>query len=128
MNIPLVIANLLCLLAFGAHTFIGDKEMRSLEPEETEGDKRQFWTQARAGWHMVSFDLLFATIALSLINLSDWIKDETFLLQILMIYFIGYGVFWLMGLLISKSFPKNLLKLGQWALLWGIAALVWWGI
>ena len=36
MNIPLVIANLLCLLAFGAHTFIGDKEMRSLEPEEAE--------------------------------------------------------------------------------------------
>ncbi|MEM8891875.1 MAG: hypothetical protein AAGD28_28105 [Bacteroidota bacterium] len=128
MSIPLVIANLLCLLAFGAHTFIGDKEMRSLEPEEAEGAKRQFWTQARAGWHMVSFDLLFATIALALINFNDWIKDETFLLQILMIYFIGYGVFWLMGLLISKSFLKNYLKLGQWALLWVIAALVWWGI
>ena len=128
MNIPLVIANLLCLIAFGAHTFVGDKEIRSLEPEEADGDKRQFWTQARAGWHMVSFDLLFATIALALVNLSDWIKDETFLLQILMIYFIGYGVFWLMGILISKPFSKNYLKLGQWALLWGIAALVWWGI
>lgn len=93
MSIPILIANILTLLAFVIHTFVGDRELKINEPtEETDGNfqKREKWTMARCGWHWVSFDLLFATIGLALINFTDYFDNEKTLLQILTIYFLGY--------------------------------------
>ena len=129
MNIFLLIANLLTLLAFFVHTFIGDKEIRMIEPQaDTEDKKRMIWTMARCGWHWISFDLLFASILLGMINFSDFLEAEKTILQLLVIYFGGYAIAWLIGILISKSFPKNYLQLGQWMLLLGIGALIFWGM
>lgn len=128
MSIPLLIANALTILAFLIHTFVGDKEIRILEPKadsENYLDKREKWTMARCGWHWVSFDLLFAGIGLSLINFTDHFQDERTILQLLALYFFGYGVFWLITILISKSFPQNFLKLGQWILLFLISGLIY---
>ena len=33
MNIPILIANILTLLAFVIHTFVGDKELKIIEPK-----------------------------------------------------------------------------------------------
>ncbi|WP_428742157.1 hypothetical protein [Tenacibaculum sp.] len=129
MNIPILIANILTLLAFLIHTFMGDKELKIIEPEDNQTYlKREKWTMARSGWHWISFDLLFASIGLGLINFTDYLENETQLLQLLAIYFFGYGVAWLIGITISKKFPKNYLKLGQWMLLWLISGLIYWGI
>ena len=131
MNIPILIANILTLLAFFAHTFVGDKELQLIEPK-TEHDKafiqQEKWTMARCGWHWISFDLLFATIGLGIINFTDYFEQEILLLQVLAVYFLGYGIVWLIGIAISKSFPNNYLKLGQWGLLWLISGLIFWGI
>ena len=52
MNISILIANILTTLAFFAHTFIGDKELKIIEPgAETSNylEKREKWTMARCG-------------------------------------------------------------------------------
>lgn len=130
MNLAILTANILTLLAFVVHTFIGDKELKINEPT-TENDenfqKREKWTMARCGWHWVSFDLLFATITLGLINFTNYFKNEETLLQLLSVYFLGYAIVWTLIIVISKQFPKNYLKLGQWVLLLLISGLIYLG-
>lgn len=131
MNIAILSANILTLFAFVLHTFVGDKELKVNEPSETMEDKilkREKWTMARCGWHWISFDLLFASIGLALINFTDFFDNEKTLLQLLTIYFLGYALVWVVTIAISKQFPKNYLKLGQWILLLLISGLIYFGI
>ena len=131
MNIPILTANILTLLAFVIHTFVGDKELKVIAPAQGNDEdyqKREKWTMARCGWHWISFDLLFATIGLGLINFTDHFENEKTLLQILTIYFFGYAVVWAFIIEISKQFPNNYLKLGQWILLMLISGLIYLGI
>lgn len=130
MVTTILIANILTFLAFILHTFVGDKELKINEPNEGADEdfqRREKWTVARCGWHWVSLDLLFATIGLALINFTNYFDNEKTLLQILTIYFLGYAVFWIVTIVISKQFPKNYLKLGQWMLLLIISGLVYLG-
>jgi len=130
MNIPILIANILTFLAFVIHTFVGDKELKVNEPtEETDKNsrKRGTWTMARCGWHWISFDLLFATIGLGLINFTNFFDNENLLLKILSVYFLGYATVWALTIAISKQFPKNFLRLGQWILLIVISGLIYYG-
>ncbi|MCK4890254.1 MAG: hypothetical protein KAS97_10010 [Candidatus Aminicenantes bacterium] len=131
MNIPILAANILTLLAFFIHTFMGDKELKIIQPNtdaENWSNKQEKWTMARCGWHWISFDLLFASIGLGLINFTDFFENENTLLQILSIYFLGYAIVWAFTIVISKQFPKNYLKLGQWILLLIISGLIFYGI
>ena len=130
MNIPILIANILTLLAFVIHTFVGDKELKIIEPTQgsDEDFKREKWTMARCGWHWISFDLLFATIGLGLINFTNYFENEKTLLQILTVYFLGYAAVWALTIAVSKPFSKNYLKLGQWMLLLLISGLIYSGI
>ncbi len=127
MSNLILTANVLTFLAFVVHTFVGDKEIKELEPSESEEyslKKTEKWTMARCGWHWVSFDLLFASIGLGIINFTDYLHNEKSLLQILSIYFSGYAISWFLIILISKRFSNNFLKLGQWILLVVIAILI----
>ena len=131
MNIPILISNILTFLAFVIHTFVGDRELKIIEPmDETDENfqKRGTWTMARCGWHWISFDLLFATIGLLLVNVGYFRFVETIILELLAIYFLGYAVVWALTIAISKKFPKNYLKLGQWILLLLISGLIYYGI
>jgi drug/metabolite transporter (DMT)-like permease len=82
---------------------------------------------ARCGWHWVSFDLLFATLGLGLVNFTEFFDNEKTLLQIISVYFLGYAIVWALTISISKAFPKNYLKLGQWMLLLLISGLIYLG-
>lgn len=128
MSIPVLIANILTLLAFFIHTFMGDRELKIIQPSAEMDDwaaKQEKWTMARCGWHWISFDLLFASIGLALINFTDFFDNEKTLLQILSLYFLGYSIAWSFTILISKQFPKNYLRLGQWILLFVISGLIY---
>ena len=130
MNLFLVLANVLTAIGFFVHTFAGDKDMRFIEPNadpDPDYKKREQWTLARGGWHIVSVDLLFASLLLGLINFSDHLEAERQVLQVLAFYFLAYAIAWLIAVAISKSFPKNYLKLGQWLLLLCIAVLIYLG-
>jgi len=130
MNTPILIANIFTLLAFFIHIFIGDRELKIIQPS-TDTDnwitKQEKWTMARCGWHWISFDLLFASIGLALINFTDYFENEKTVLQILAIYFLGYAIVWALTIIISKQFPKNYMKLGQWILLLLISGLIYLG-
>lgn len=131
MNVSILLANVLTLLAFLVHTFVGDREVRSLEPESGSGkllNLRATWTMVRNGWHWVSVDLLLATVALALINFTDYFSAELLVLEVLVLCFFSYGAVWILSILISKPFPNRFLKLGQWLLLWLIAGLIYLGI
>ena len=84
MNIFILIANILTLLAFLIHALMGDKELKLIRPhfETVDYLKTEKWTMARCGWHWVSFDLLFASIGLALINFTNYFDNEKTLLQI----------------------------------------------
>lgn len=131
MNTYLIIANVLTVLAFFAHTFAGDKELGIIAVDSEDANwtkKQEKWTQARCGWHWVSFDLLMATIGLTIINFTNWITQEMFLVKLLSIYFAGYAVFWMLTLAMSRQFPKKYVKLGQWILLLAISGLLYLGV
>lgn len=126
INIPILLANILTGLAFLAHTIGGDIELTSIQPALNINnwvEKQQIWTMARCGWHWISFDLLFASIALSLINFTNYFENKKTILQLLSLYFFGYAIVWLLIILISPSFPNNFLNLGQWILLLTIGGL-----
>ncbi len=130
MNWYLIAASILTLMAFLVHTFVGDKELRVLEPERTKKMVKKetvIWTMSRCGWHWISFDLLFATLGLALITFTNILTNEVQLLQLISLYFFGYGTVWIITLAISKSFSKNFVKLGQWILLWTISGLTFLG-
>lgn len=131
MSIAISIANLLTVLAFFIHTFTGDKELGRIRPDSDSQDsdlESETWTMARCGWHWISFDLLFTSIGLGLINFTDYFANEKLLLQILSVYFFGYAIVWALTIAISKRFPYNYLKLGQWILLLVISGLIYLGI
>ena len=130
MIIPILIANILTLLAFFIHTFMGDRELKIIEPSSDTDKwitKQEKWTMARCGWHWISFDLLFASIGLALINFTDFFENEKMFLQILAVYFLGYAIVWSITIFISKPFEKNFLKLGQWILLLMVSGLIYYG-
>ncbi len=130
MNTSILIANILTFLAFVIHAFIGDRELKIIQPVtdiDKWAEKQEKWTMARCGWHWISFDLIFASIGLALINFTDYFDNEKTLLQILTIYFLGYAIVWALSIVISKQFPKNYLKLGQWILLLLISGLIYFG-
>lgn len=131
MDLYILIANILTITAFFIHAFIGDKELKQIEPmyeNDEKNKKREIWTMARCGWHWVSFDLFLASIGLALINFSNFFDNEKTLLQILSVYFSGYALVFLFTIFISKKFSKNYLKLGQWILLLIICGLIFMGI
>jgi sterol desaturase/sphingolipid hydroxylase (fatty acid hydroxylase superfamily) len=131
MNALLLVANVLVLLTFIAHTFGGDIELRLIEPQ-SEGDlaykKQKSWLMARGAFHIVSADFLLATLGLSLVNFTDFFKDETFVLQVLSLYFFLYGIGFFIGILISKKIPHTFLTLWQWLLMLIISGLIYFGL
>jgi hypothetical protein len=130
ISIPILFANILTGLAFLAYTFGEDIEINSIQPAiniNNWAEKQQIWTMARCGWHWISFDLLFASIALALINFTNYFDNKNTILQLLSFYFFGYATVWLLVLFISNSFPYNFLKLGQWILLLTISGLIYYG-
>lgn len=128
MNTVLIIANVLVLFTFVIHTFGGDREYKKIEPS-LEGPERLrvFWTMGRGAFHIVSIDFLFATIGLALINFTDYFSETKLLLDLLALYFLGYGFGFFIALVISKKFPKIFFKMWQWLLMLTIAALIYWG-
>jgi hypothetical protein len=95
ISIPILFANILTGLAFLAHTFGGDIEINSIQPvinTNNWAEKQQIWTMARCGWHWISFDLLFASIALALINFTNYFDNKKTILQLLSFYFFGYAI------------------------------------
>lgn len=130
MNTFTIIANILVILTFFVHTFMGDRELSVIEPNnenDVENVKREKWTMARGAFHIVSMDFLLASVGLTLINFTDVFSNENLILKIMALYFFAYGIGFLLNVMISKQFPKNYFKLPQWILLIVISLIIYLG-
>lgn len=128
MNTILIVANVLTFFTFVIHTFGGDLEYRKIEPAPDSPKRfRIFWTMGRGAFHIVSIDFLFASIGLALINFTDYFTETKLLLNLLAFYFLGYGIAFLITIIISKKFPNNYFKMWQWLLMFANAGLTYWG-
>ncbi len=128
MNIPMVIAGALSLLAFFAHAFVGDKEYGVLKPEtEAPSKNKETWVQVRSGWHWVSVDLLLSGVVLLLMATTEIIKAKTEISLLLSIYFFVCGIVWLGTVLLSKSDNKQILVVGQWIFCFLMSGLIYAG-
>ncbi len=128
MNIPLLIAGILSLVAFLAHAFVGDQEYRQLKPATGSPAKlKETWVQVRSGWHWVSVDLLLSAILLLLISLTDYIQAKSEVLFLLSLYFLVTGIVWLITVFVSRNNTKQIFVLGQWIFCFVVSALVYYG-
>jgi hypothetical protein len=127
MSNLILIANGLVILTFIMHTFGGDKEYKSIEPEKDNVSQLEKWTMGRGAFHIVSADFLLASIGLTLINFSDYFTDKKLILNILAVYFAAYGLAFFLALLISKKFSYSFIKLWQWLLMFIISGLIYFG-
>ena len=128
MNIVLISANVLVLFTFIIHTFGGDREYQKIEPQDNSPKRfRIFWTMGRGAFHIVSIDFLFAFIGLTLLNFTTYFTEPKLLLNLLALYFLGYGIAFLLALIISKKFPNIFVKMWQWLLMFANAGLIYLG-
>lgn len=128
MNIPILIAGLLSLLAFVVHAIVGDKEHKALRPADRASKKsKETWVQARCGWHWVSVDLLLSGVVLVLLATTEVIESKLEVSLLLGIYFFVCGVVWLVMVLISKTDDIRIMFLGQWVFCFLMSGLIYLG-
>ena len=124
MNLLALIAGVVTLVAFGAHTFVGTHEYRLFAPDEDAGPSRTAWVQALAGWHWVSVGLLASAVLLLLIGCTDVIPNEPTVLAMLSGYFGLGGAAWLITLIVSgRGVRQRYLVVGQWMFCFVVAGL-----
>ena len=115
-------------LAFLAHVFVGDKEIRYLKPGEEEPvHATTFWIQARGGWHWVSVDLLLASLFLLSVAITAASNEWSKFLHLLSVYFFVCGASWLTTVLFSRNNNKQLLTVGQWIFCFIMSGLIYAG-
>lgn len=128
MNILILIAGVLSLIAFFAHAFVGDKEYSALKPGIKSPYKhKETWVQVRGGWHWVSVDLLFAGVLLILLATTEVLTAKTEISLLLSIYFLLCGVVWLGTVAFSRTNNKQILALGQWIFCFLMSGLIYFG-
>ncbi len=128
MNIPILIAGVLSLIAFFAHALVGDWEHRVLKPAINSPNKnKETWVQARSGWHWVSVDLFLAGTVLLLIATTEIIKAKAEISLLLSIYFLACGIVWLGTVAQSRTNNKQILVLGQWMFCFLMSGLIFIG-
>lgn len=99
MNLPLLAANILIFVAFFVHVFMGDKEVRIIQPlpgTDNYTKKQEVWTMARGAFHIISIDVFCLNILLPVINFTDLIPHENFILKLVSIYLLLWAVVFLL--------------------------------
>lgn len=125
MNIYYLSANLLFFAAFIVHTFVGDKELKEIEPDSNARErKREIWTMTRCGWHWISNDLFLFSVTLSLINFTDFFTHPEEIVRFIILYLCVTTCIWLFVINASKPFTNRFVKLGQWILFVLIGSLL----
>jgi hypothetical protein len=118
MNYYFISAGIFLFISLLIHMIAGDKEYRALNPRKqaNESDKMfGYWLMGRGTFQMVSVDLLLTSVFIFLMGINV-VPYNNFLSLFIALLYVGYLVFWLFTLFISKVKPTNYLKQGQWML------------
>ena len=135
MNIQVFIVGCITALAFIAHLFVGTRESLSISPAKISNvsDRKAFesleknWIQSMCAFQMISIDLLVLSILLFVISLTDIINFEQSIVLALSVFYLLWGLAWLIQLVVLKPSGKIYFQLGQW-IFWIICSgLLYWG-
>lgn len=134
MNYPITIAGGIVLLAFFAHTFVGNREALSTRPKtssvadsaEAKTVERN-WVQSLCAFQLITVDLFVLSILLLVLGTTDLISARREIALGLAGFFALWGGTWLMQLVVLRRPPKDYLALSQWVFWFVCAALIWWG-
>jgi len=134
MNTPIAIAGVIVLLAFFAHTFIGNKEALSTRPKpprfgegETVKEIERNWVQCMCAFQLVTVDLLALSALLFALATPDLLPARREITLIAAGFFALWGGVWVVQLLVLRRQLKDYLLLGQWAFWFVCAGLLMFG-
>ncbi len=118
MNYFFVSAGIFLFVSLFIHMVAGDKEYRKLNPRnqsDKSGKMFGYWLMGRGTFRMVSVDLLLTSVFIFLMGVNA-IPFNLYLSVFISLLYLGYLVFWLLTLLVSKAGRMNYLNQGQWML------------
>lgn len=127
MNIPVLIVASVSLLAVVAHIIGGTKESASISPDESNRKLTLNWKQSMCAFQMLAIDLIFVTIALFTISLTEIIPFERELILLFSALYLLWGIVWVLQLLWLKSSVKTYLMLPQWVFWFAGAGVLYYG-
>jgi len=134
MNYPITIAGAIVLLAFFAHTFVGNREAMSTRPRASAGLDRadaktieRNWVQSLCAFQLITVDLLVLSILLLVLGTTDFITARKEIALGLAGFFALWGAIWFLQLAVLRRKLKDYLALSQWVFWFACAVLLWWG-
>ncbi len=130
MNYFFISAGIVLFIALLIHMIAGDQEYRKLNPQKQcneTGKAFGYWLMGRGTFQMVSVDLLLSSVFIFLVGIGT-IPFNGWLTLFIALLYLGYLVFWLVTLFVSKARPANYLYQGQWVLFLIVFVLVTLGI
>ncbi len=130
MNYYFIASGIFLFLVLIVHVVGGNKEyniIRPLEGSENYGTNFQVWLMGRAGFQMISIDLLLSAIFTFCVGMK-LIPFNIYLLLFILLLYVGYLISWLLTLVVTKAAPALYIRLGQWMLFLATAILVGLGI
>ncbi len=100
------------------HTIFGNIEYAALNPRKLgifDSKPFQNWLMGRGCFQMVTADLLLSGIFIFLTGINA-IPYSFYLMLFMALLYLGYLVFWLASLFVSKAEAVHYIKVGQWSL------------
>lgn len=132
MNIPLLFAGILCLIATLVHLYGGEYIFRRTStqafPRIPNGDANIAKQEIRFGWHMVTIDLLFSGLALVWFSFGHFMGSEYGILYFIAAHFVGYAVVIALLPVFALQRIEPLYRSPQWLLCLLIAILTYLGV
>lgn len=132
MNISLLLAGILCLIATLVHAYGGEYTLRRTNtqafPKVPNGDADIAKQEIRFGWHMGTVDLLFSGLVLVWFSSGVFMHSQQGILYFIVAHFVGYAL--VIALLPAFSLRRiePLYRSPQWLLCLLIAVLTYSGI
>jgi hypothetical protein len=134
MNYPITAAGAIVLLAFFAHTFVGNREALSTrphrEPDENRSDAASIernWVQLLCAFQLVTINLFVLSVLLFVLGTTDLLPARREVALAAAGFFTLWGAVWLVQLFALRRRLKDYLLLGQWVFWFLCAGLLLWG-
>jgi hypothetical protein len=136
MNYPIATTLGLTLLALAAHLTGGTRALLSIRPSKvaagrsTSGDLGGLdrnWVLALCAFQLVTVDALALSFLLYLLAFTETLSPARNVATGLAVFYLLWGVSWLIQLLALKRKPKDYLRLGHWSFWFLCSGLVYWG-
>ncbi len=118
MNYYFIAAGIFLFISFLIHVVAGNKEYAELKPQNhnIQSDRLHgIWLMGRSCFQMASADLLLTAIFIFLMGIN-LIPYNFYLSLFIALLYLGYLIFWVLTLFVSKAKCTNYLKQGQWML------------